>query len=189
MAQRSDNLTLIHRYAAAWRLAAGTAASATLAAEASALENSLANDGRLNVLFHNPSAPPAALANALLRVSKKEGFSQITAQFLSVLAAAGRITLLPKILTELQRQLDNAAGIRHAKLTAATALSSTAVNELKTMLGQQMKSDIHLITEIDPDLLGGVQIEMNSWLMDASLSGQLARLERQLKSTPSTQAA
>lgn len=189
MAQRSDHSTLTHRYAAAWRLAAGEAAAATLAAEASALETSLANDGRLNVLFHNPSAPPAALANALLRVAKKSGFSQITAQFLSVLAAAGRITLLPKILTELQHQLDDAAGIGHATLISAAALPAATVKELQSLLGEKMKSDIRLTSKIEPELLGGVQIEMNSWLMDASLSGQLARLERQLKSTPSTQAA
>jgi F-type H+-transporting ATPase subunit delta len=182
MAERSDNSILVQRYAAAWRQAAGKDAGATLAAEATELQSSLANDGRLAALLSNPALPHHALAAALKQVAEKNGFSKITAQFLFVLASAGRQSLLPKILTELQLQLDTAAGISHATLISATALPAAAVADLKKLLGEQLNSDVRLTTEIEPNLLGGVQIEMNSWLMDASLTGQLSRLERKLKS-------
>ncbi len=191
MSERSDNSILVSRYAAAWRLAAVPAdgrlaaqdARVKLAEEAMALQASLANDGRIARLLNDPTIPRRAMAAALEGAAKKAGLSNITAQFLAVLANAGRQSLLSKILVAVQRQIDEAAGIQNARLTSAAPLSGTAVTEIQNLLSKQLNRDVRMTTEIDENLIGGLQIELNSWLIDASLTGQLARLERQLKST------
>jgi F-type H+-transporting ATPase subunit delta len=182
MSGRSDNNILISRYAAAWRLAA-TDARAPLANEAMELQASFANDPRLARLLDDRTIPRRAMAIALHGAAKKSGLSNITAQFLAVLAQAGRQSLLPKILGAVQRQIDDAAGIQNARLTSAAPLNGAAVTEIQTLLSKQLDRDVRMTTEVDENLLGGMQIELNSWLIDASLTGQLARLERQLKST------
>lgn len=181
MASSSDDNLLTSRYASAWRQAAGKD-TAKLAAEAAELQASLANDGRIMMMLDNPIISRRLLADALRKVAEKAGMSKITAQFLSVLANAGRQSLLPKILAEVQKQIDAANGVQNARLISAAPLNATAVKELQALLGQQLQSDVRLATAVDENLLGGVQIEMNSWLIDASLTGQLSRLERQLKS-------
>jgi len=182
MAECSDNSILISRYAAAWRLAAEDA-RVKIAAEAMELQASLANDSRIALLLNDPTIPGAAMAAALHGTAKKAGLSNITAQFLSVLAKAGRVSLLPKILAAVQRQIDDAAGIQNARLTSAAPLNAAAVTEIQQLLSKQLDRDVRMTTEVDENLLGGMQIELNSWLIDASLTGQLSRLERQLKST------
>ena len=183
MAERSDNALLVRRYAAAWRLASEAQAPEKLVADLGTLQSSLAQDSALDALVQNPSIPKHILAAALKQVAEKSGLSTLTAQFLFVLTNAGRLALLSKILAELQLQLDTAAGISHAKLTSAIALPDAEVAQLQKLLSEQLKSDVRLTTAVDTSLIGGVQIEMNSWLMDASLNGQLSRLEHQLKST------
>ncbi len=183
MAERSDNTLLVRRYAAAWRLASEAQAPGKLVADLDTLKSSLCQDSALDALVQNPSIPKHILAAALKQVAEKAGLSTTTAQFLFVLTNAGRLALLSKVLAELQLQLDTAAGISHAKLTSATPLADAEVARLQKLLSEQLKSDVRLTTAVDPALIGGVQIEMNSWLMDASLNGQLSRLEHQLKST------
>jgi F-type H+-transporting ATPase subunit delta len=184
MAKRSDNSILVRRYAAAWVAAAGAPALPKLATEAAALQASLANDMRLTAMLDDPTIDRNILAAAFKTVAEKSGMSKLTSQFLSVLTAAGRLALLPKILASVQILIDAASGIQHAKLASAAPLPATAVKELQNLLSQKMGNDVHLVTTVDENLLGGVQIEMNSWLIDASLAGQLSRLERHLKSLP-----
>ena len=183
MAERSDNSILVGRYAAAWFQAMGAANAKKLAEEAASLQASFANDPRLLLLLRNPTTDRRVMAVALKRTADKAGLSKITSQFLAVLANAGRQALLPKILIELQQQIEIASGVQHARLVSAAPLSAEAIKEFQTMLSGQLSQDVRLVTEIDETLLGGVQIEMNSWLIDASLTGQISRLERHLKST------
>lgn len=184
MAESADNSILVDRYASAWLQAAGENARAKLAEEAAALQASLANDKRLEALLEDPTIKPTALAAALKQVAEKAGMSKITAQFLAVLTLAGRQSLLPKILASMQVKIDQANGIQHARLISAAPLKSDAVQQLQQLLSKQLGNDVRLVAEVDENLLGGIQIEMNSWLIDASLTGKLARLERQLKSLP-----
>lgn len=184
MAESADNSILTGRYAAAWLEAAGENARGKLAQEAAALLASLANDPRLMALLEDPTIKPVALGAALKQVAEKAGMSKITAQFLAILANAGRQALLPKILEQVQILIDRADGIQHARLISATPLPESAVKQLQDLLSKQLGNDVRLVSEVDENLLGGIQIEMNSWLIDASLTGKLGRLERELKSLP-----
>lgn len=184
MAESADSSILVDRYASAWLAAAGDQSRAKLAQEAAALQTSLANDAKLVALLEDPTIPSQVLANALKEVAEKAGMSKITAQFLAVLAGAGRQTLLPKILNAVQIMIDKADGIQHARLISAAPLPANAVKQLQELLSAQLSGDVRLVTEVDENLLGGIQIEMNSWLIDASITGKLARLERELKSLP-----
>ena len=181
MAERSDTSILAARYAAAWVAAVGSDGLNRLADEIAALAASLANDGRLARLLDDPTIPNNALASALKQVADGAGFVATTGQFLSVLAAAGRQSLLPKILTDVEGQIDRARGVQKARLVSAAPLPAAAVQELQTLLSQRLSAKVNLVTAVDEKLLGGLQVEMNSWLLDASLAGQLNRLERQLK--------
>jgi F-type H+-transporting ATPase subunit delta len=175
---------LANRYAAAWVAAAGPSGLALLAQEVAALQTSLANDAQLLSLLNDPVLPRGVMADALLTVARKAGFSAITAQFLSVLANAGRKALLPKVLSAAQTFIDKAQGIQKAKLKSAVPLPANTIKTLQEALSKTLNSNVHLVTEMDENLLGGIQVEMNSWLVDASLAGHLGRLEVELKSTP-----
>lgn len=184
MAERSDTGILVRRYAAAWAQAAALGGGKKLAEEVAILEDSLANDPQLMRLLGDPTIHPRDLAAALKSTAEKAGLSKVTAQFLSVLTAAGRQSLLPKILAAVQQHMDAADGVQNARVSSAVPLAANAVRELKVLLGQQLGRAVRLTTEVDEKLLGGVQIETDNWLVDASLIGQIARMERHLKSLP-----
>src|SRR5690606_4339290 len=125
----TDNSILAHRYASAWLQAAGASAYAQLAKEAGALQTSLANDAKLVALLDDPTIKSATLATALKQAAERAGMSKITAQFLAVLANAGRLPLLPKILEEVQILIDKAGGVEHARLISAAPLPGDAVQK------------------------------------------------------------
>ena len=182
MAKASGHTILSQRYAAAWIAAAPDADRRKLRDEVAALQSSLANDPRLVQLLDNPTVDRNAMANALMQVAAKAGMTKTTVQFLGVLANGRRQSLLSQILGDMEKQLDAADGIQHAHLTSAVQLPAKFVKDLQSVLSAQTQNDIRLMTDVDPELLGGIQVQMDSWLIDASLAGQLSRLERQLKS-------
>lgn len=69
-----------------------------------------------------------------------------------------------------------------ALVTVAKSMSKEQEEKLSAQLGKMMSGTVKLVVEQDPSLIGGMVIKMGSRLIDASVKGKLARIERQLKS-------
>ena len=69
-------------------------------------------------------------------------------------------------------------------MTSATTLSAEQelelINQLKIATGAK---EIKLITSVDKSLLGGLQVQIGSDVIDCSLKGQLRILADQLETT------
>lgn len=75
----------------------------------------------------------------------------------------------------------NAQHTLTASVISAIELTKTEKNDietmLKTMTGQQ---NIALECTVEPEILGGLRIEVGDWVLDTTVANQLKKLSNQL---------
>jgi F-type H+-transporting ATPase subunit delta len=67
-----------------------------------------------------------------------------------------------------------------ATVTTATALSTEQEARLQAALTAQVNRPVTLMVVVDPNLVGGVRVEIGDEVIDGSVSGRLAAARRQL---------
>ena len=72
-------------------------------------------------------------------------------------------------------------GNRVAKITSAQALSDEQLQEIQTNLNQKFDSDFNLNVNVDPNLIGGLKIQIGSQMIDSSIKNQLQLLKEKMK--------
>lgn len=102
------------------------------------------------------------------------------ANFLRVLAANRRLTLLPEIS-------DQFAALRAAReksidvhVISAFELSQDARDRLADVLGRKLEREVRLSNETDSSLLGGLLIRAGDTVIDGSVRGRLNKLAEAL---------
>jgi F-type H+-transporting ATPase subunit delta len=96
--------------------------------------------------------------------------------FLHVLAENDRLSALSDIENAYQRLLERALGRVRAQILSATPLSETELEQLVGAFSRLTNRTVVPTVEVNPDLLGGVMVEIEGRVYDASLRTQLRRL-------------
>jgi F-type H+-transporting ATPase subunit delta len=118
----------------------------------------------------------------LLRAALGGGVRRPVVNLGLLLLRRGRSDALPRVAAEFAR-LDRARqGITQAIATSATPLEPAAVEALSARLTELTGGRIELTRRVDPDLLGGIVVQLGDRLIDGSVRGRLERLRHQLAS-------
>ena len=130
-------------------------------------------------LLSNPSIPADARVDVLGRIvgSDVAGPQQ---NLLALLIRRGRFELLPEVMREFTRLSQASEGILEATITSASALEAAEIEALAQRLVSLTGKRIELREEVDPALLGGIQVRVGDQLIDGSIRGRLERLRTEL---------
>jgi F-type H+-transporting ATPase subunit delta len=132
----------------------------------------------LRELLRNPQLDPRARRVALEDVLGES--DELLRNFLLVLSDKGRAGQLEEIAAEFERLVAEAEGIVHAELTTAVELSDAEADKLLGQIEQASGRKVEATRAVDPDLIGGIVLQVGSHRLDASVRGRLDRLRRQL---------
>ena len=132
----------------------------------------------LRELLRNPQLDPRARRAALDDVLA--GSDDLLRNFLLVLADKGRAGQLEEIAKEFERLVAEHEGVVHAELTTAVELSDDEAGKLLQQIEQASGRKVEASRSVDPDLIGGIVLQVGSHRLDASVRGRLERLRRQL---------
>jgi F-type H+-transporting ATPase subunit delta len=132
----------------------------------------------LRELLRNPQLDPRARAGALEDLVS--GGEELLRNFLLVLADKGRTASLEEIAREFERLNAEHEGIVHAELTTAVELSDEEAQTLLQRIEQASGRKVEATRSVDPDLIGGIVLQVGSHRLDASVRGRLERLRREL---------
>jgi F-type H+-transporting ATPase subunit delta len=160
-------------------LAQEKGAAEDLRDELDGLRQLLADDSRTAAFFTSPLVDARLRAAALDRAFRGKA-SDLLADALQVIARKGRLELMPAIAEEYRRLVDRRQGIVDARVTSAVALSAELRERLAAELGKALGKTARLSERVDPELLGGVVVEVEGWKFDSSVSAQLQRLQTNL---------
>ena len=106
--------------------------------------------------------------------------TQYLIPFLLVLSDKGRTGSLEEIAREFERLNAEHEGIVHAELTTAVELSDEEAQTLLQRIEQASGRKVETTRSVDPDLIGGIVLQVGSHRLDASVRGRLERLRREL---------
>jgi F-type H+-transporting ATPase subunit delta len=132
----------------------------------------------LRELLRNPQLDPRARTAALEELLV--GGDELLRNFLLVLADKGRAGQLEEIAAEFERLIAEHEGILHAELTTAVELSDAEASKLLGEIEEASGRKVEASRAVDPDLIGGIVLQVGSHRLDASVRGRLERLRREL---------
>ena len=135
----------------------------------------------LRVVLANPGlgrAEKRALVQSLADSAKA---SELAARLLRALLDRGRILKLARVLEAIRERIDEERNVAEATVTSAAPLAPDAEAGIREALEARVKTRVRLRSEIDPSLLSGFVVRMESEVFDASLSRRLARVRKALE--------
>ena len=132
----------------------------------------------------------AFLTSGRVPTTAKESFlQQVVAEpaplvwnLVRLLAAKGRLALLPQIAEVFQELLDEHRGIAHAQVVTAVAMSESEQQALARRLSELTGKQVLVEAEEDPEMLGGLVARIGDRLIDGSTRSKLRALKRELAS-------
>ncbi len=134
----------------------------------------------LTRLVQNPLVTPSKKAQVFDAVLQQAGAHATLRNFFKVVSESGRLALLADIEAAFHELVDARAGIVEAQVASAHPLSEAQTSSLKASLSERTGKSIRLRWNQDPNLLGGLKVQVGSTVYDASLRGQLRQLKAQL---------
>ncbi|MEE2996570.1 MAG: F0F1 ATP synthase subunit delta [Pseudomonadota bacterium] len=170
------------RYAAAlFELADEERSLDEIAADALTIRGLLAESADLRRLVASPVIGREEQGLAVTAVLEKAGVSQLTRNFVGVVAKNRRLFALYDMCISYSELLSSRRGEMTAEVTTAQPFNEKQRNELEQALRKAIGSKVALDARVDPALLGGIIVKVGSRMVDASLKTKLQRLELSLK--------
>ena len=135
----------------------------------------------LRELLRNPQLDHRLKASALEELLGGE--EELVRNFLLLLAEKNRAGEIEEIAREFERLVAEEEGILDVELTTAVELSDEQAREVIEQIEKASGRKVEATRNVDPDLIGGLVLQVGSLRLDASVRGRLNRLRRDLKGT------
>lgn len=132
-------------------------------------------------LLDSPAFGRDAKVKALGELAKKAGYSQIFAKFLGVIATNGRAKDILGAEAAFDQLYANQRGIKRAVVRTAKEMSGAERARIESLLAKLVGGEVELSSEVDPSLIGGIQLRIGSKLVDASVAAKLNRMNTAMK--------
>lgn len=101
--------------------------------------------------------------------------NEYVVSFLQLLCEHGKAETFNECVSEYERLREWASGTTEAVVKTAVELTKEQKSRLASTLGKHIGKNVIIKTVIQPDLLGGVQVELDGQLLDGSLKNNLKR--------------
>jgi len=126
--------------------------------------------------LENPLLTRDSQAQMMTAILNNVGAHKVTQQFFALLARRRRLSILPDMMQQFCDRASVERGEMKAELVAAAPLTPQEVTLVKDRLTKVYGKKIILDVRQQPDLLGGIVVNIGSLRLDGSLAGKLKRL-------------
>lgn len=173
---------LADRYASAlYELAEERGALDQVAKDLRSFQSMLGESADLRRLIASPVVSRRDHRKGVVALAEKAGLSELSRNFLGLLAANRRLPALSGIAAAYLARLSAARGEVTAEVTSATKLSDSQSSALSAALRQALGKDVSVRSRIDPSILGGLIVQIGSRMIDNSVRTKLQRLQLAMK--------
>lgn len=174
--------SLAGRYAAAlFDLAKDRDLTGAVEGDLAKLDQAIRESGDLADLIRNPEISRDASARAVDGVAGVLGLSELTRNFLGVLANNRRLAKLPEIARAFAAIAAAQRGEMTAQVTTAHPLDDSQRRDLAARLKAREGREVKIEANVDPDILGGLVVTIGSRRIDGSLRTRLNSLAQAMK--------
>jgi F-type H+-transporting ATPase subunit delta len=118
---------------------------------------------------------------------KKDGVAKVVTdadehlvRFLEMLAERHRMPVLPRIQGEFDGLWAEENQLLEVSVTSAVDLDEQLLEGIGEQIEQQTGRRVELSSNVDPQVLGGLQVRVGNMVLDATVRSRLERLRKQL---------
>jgi F-type H+-transporting ATPase subunit delta len=132
----------------------------------------------LQVFFFSPYFSSEEKKDAISKVVS--GADDHFVRFLELLAERHRMPVLFRIRRELDAMWAEENRLLPVTITSAVELDKATVKKIQKEIEEQTDRRTELTTKVDPDVLGGLAVQVGNSIMDGTVRARLDRLRRQV---------
>jgi len=138
------------------------------------------DQAELRNILRSPALPLEIKRNVLREILARLGSRDSVRNFLSLLLDRNRLDQIDDLLTAYQAALDQAAGIVPVSVSSTGPLDEAVRRRLRKVMANLLKRKVRLAYETDPELIGGIRIQVGSTVYDGTIRTRLEEIGRQL---------
>lgn len=112
-------------------------------------------------------------------LSEAVGGDKTLTNFLSVISENNRLALIPGIIEKFETLVNASKGLVEATVTSATELDKKTLNRIQSAIAGSSfvgSGELKLNQKVNPDILGGLIVEVSERTVDVSVASKIARL-------------
>lgn len=140
----------------------------------------LAESEELRQALANPAFPLQLKQNVVRKVASRLKLNPIVVNILLLLTERSRMGQLGEVVEAYQQIMDDAAGVVRVSVVSAVGLSDRIRGQLTETLTSLTGKEIRLEYQEDPELIGGLKLQMGSTVFDGSIRTELEQLRQEL---------
>ena len=133
-----------------------------------------------NSLIKDPTNKQDDQLNSINIIFEKFNLNNLLKKFLNFLVVKRRFFYVEKILKDFVMICSKNRGEISAQLTVAKELNANEINKIKDELSQNFGSNVKLNYTYDPDLIGGLIMQVESVMIDTSIKNKLQKIENKM---------
>ena len=135
----------------------------------------------LSYLIGSRTVPLTDASAAMSKILQSQGFSDLVRRYVLTIIANRRISALPQLISGFIAYAAKKRGIATADVATAHPLSAAQRAQLAARLAEVGYGRVQINEHVDPTLLGGLVVKIDSRLYDTSLKSRLQRLGHVMK--------
>ncbi len=136
----------------------------------------------LRRIWENPAVPADQKRKLLDAIVQREGIDKPVRNLIAVLIDHRRVAFLPRIIENLEKELDARMGFAEAQISSARQLADSEKRALESQLEKVTGKKVRAQYGLDPSLLGGAVVRVGSTIYDGSVKGQLEKMKEAISS-------
>jgi F-type H+-transporting ATPase subunit delta len=137
------------------------------------------NESRdLQVFFFSPYFSTDEKVEGLQKVVS--GADDIVANFLALLVEKHRMPAVFRIRKSFERLWQEENKVLPVQITSAIELDEKTVKNIGDQIGERTGRKVELRSAVDPDILGGLVLQVGNNVLDASIRNRLENLRKQV---------
>ena len=140
----------------------------------------LVNSVELKNFIQNPTHSKDNQINLIKLLADKFNYSKILKNFMFLLIDKRRIFFAKKITDSFLKLCSEKRGEVKASLISSKELSENEIESISKDLSSSMGSIIKFDYKIDKELIGGLKLQLGSFMIDTSIKNRLKKFEQQM---------
>jgi len=128
----------------------------------------------------NPTVTKEEKNKVIIEMVNQYNFCQTLKKFLSFITSKNRLFFLNQIIDSFSDLVSSGKGELKAKLLSSKELSKAELEKIRSELSKDFQSPIKIDYKHDPNLIGGLVIQVGSVMVDTSIKSKLRQLQKSM---------
>ena len=138
------------------------------------------NSLEIKNFIHNPSQSIGTQNNVITLLADKLNFSKNLKNFMFLLITKRRILFVEKIIDSFLKLCSQKRGEVKASLISSKELSKNEIEDISKDLSSSMGSSIKIDYKVDKELIGGLKLQLGSFMIDTSIKNKLNKFQKKM---------